>query len=144
VASKRDVLYHLRVIATMRNGYAPATTLLEEGQEIPENCVLKRSHSDRGSHVILPSTDLSLRTWDYLKSHIYSDEIWMKQEYVRSLQELGEWRAFIIGGRIISVVHTVKSKTETTWNYCHVGSFLTLDEIQYVSSYYISFEHTTC
>lgn len=130
-ARKIDTLQHLKVIANMQNQFSPQTTILKEGDEIPDDVVLKRSHSDCGDHVILPYSTPSFRTWKHMTGSIHSDELWMKQEYVPSLRELGEWRCFIIGGRMISVIHTVKMKSgKHVWKYNQVDSFLKLDEIQ--------------
>jgi len=54
----------------------------------------------------------------------------MVQEYVESLAAIGEWRAFIIGGKIEAVVHTYKVKGND-WNGKAVQDYLTLQEIWY-------------
>lgn len=56
----------------------------------------------------------------------------MAQEYVQSLHEIGEWRVFVVGGKIISVIHTFK-KSNGGWGGIPTNSFLTLDEIRRVS-----------
>ncbi|KAF8556441.1 hypothetical protein OG21DRAFT_1506544 [Imleria badia] len=130
-ASKWPTLCHLRIIAANQNRFTPSTIRLTEESEIPPNAVLKRSHSECGLHVILPDAKSAERSWTYLKRHIHDDEFWMAQEYVPSLDDIGEWRVIIIGGMILSVVHTYKAKQEkdVIWMGAPVDTFLSLDEV---------------
>lgn len=123
------------MIARLSRSYAPRTVRLEPGQAIPELAVLKRSNSECGAHVILPTAPKERRTWAYLNEQSERDTFWMAQEYVPSLDQVGEWRAFVVGGNIISVMHTHKTPEKDwkgDWSGCEVESFLSLDEIRYV------------
>ncbi|KAI9567211.1 hypothetical protein HD554DRAFT_1008650 [Boletus coccyginus] len=86
-ASKWKTSCHLQMIAKIRGLYAPATRVLTPGEDIPPSTVLKRSHSNRGSHIVLPAAGACNRTWDHLNAQISEDTVWMAQEYVQSLDE---------------------------------------------------------
>ena len=135
-ANKWQTSRHLQLLAKDFSRYAPATRLLRPGDEIHKTDVLKRSHSDCGLHVIFPSAPSSHRTWDYLNSKINpgTDEFWMAQEFVPSLACIGEWRVFIVGGTIISVMHTFK-QGNGKWLGTAVEKYMTMEEIGYVSLY---------
>ncbi|KAI5984890.1 hypothetical protein EDD15DRAFT_2193948 [Pisolithus albus] len=120
---------HLQMIAQLKGNYSPFTSQLEDGADIQEDTVLKRSNSDCGKHIILPSVASKYRTWNHLRSCINDDEIWMAQEYVETLGTIGEWRAFVIGGRIMSVVHTHK-RSDGMWTGVQTESFLKTEEIK--------------
>ncbi|KAI6042295.1 hypothetical protein EDC04DRAFT_2601082 [Pisolithus marmoratus] len=70
-------------------------------------------------------------TWKYLICCINDKEIWMSQEYVDTLATIGEWRAFIIGGKILLVIHMQK-KSDGTWIGTPIELFMTGMEIQEV------------
>lgn len=136
-ASKWPTLCHLQTIARLRGEYMPTTICLKKGQDIPHNMVLKRSHSECCEHVILPTASRHCVTWERLNSETGNDEFWMAQEYVQSLDKIGEWRVFIIGGNVISVMHTYKSSNDR-WHGEVAGSFLTLDEIRCACGFHSS------
>ncbi|KAG6369552.1 hypothetical protein JVT61DRAFT_14253 [Boletus reticuloceps] len=126
---KWNTICHLQMIARLHGSYTPRTVRLSTGQDIPDDVVLKRSHSECAKHVILPTASRSRRTWEYLNAHTDKYEFWMAQEYVQSLDQIGEWRVFIVGGNVISVVHTYKT-SDDGWKGTVTESFLTLDEIR--------------
>jgi len=132
-AKKWQTSQHLQLIARDNRRYSPATRLLLPGEDIQENDVLKRSHSDCGKHVILPNAPRSHRNWDHLKTKINAgtEEFWMAQEFVSSLGDIGEWRVFIIGGRITSVMHTYKL-ANGKWQGTMVQKYMTTEEIRCV------------
>lgn len=103
------------MIAKIRGLYAPATRVLTLGEDIPPSTVLKRSHSNCGTHIVLPAAGACNRTWDHLNAQISEDTVWMAQEYVQSLDEIGEWRVLIVGGGIVAVMHTYK-KSNGGWH----------------------------
>ncbi|KAI6025432.1 hypothetical protein EDC04DRAFT_2606310 [Pisolithus marmoratus] len=125
---KWPTIISLQLMAQMNHEYFPRTVVLKDGTAIEESTVLKRSNSDCGKYVILPTAAAKYRTWKYLKSCINNKEIWMSQEYVDTLATIGEWRTFIIGGKILSVVHTQK-KSDGKWIGTPTESFLTGTEI---------------
>ena len=48
--------------------------------------------------------------WDYLRSNQeVSGSRWMAQSFVETLVKLGEWRVFIIGRKLVYMVHTLKN-----------------------------------
>lgn len=130
-ANKWTITSHLQMIARLQGSYTPSTTILTPGHDIPANTVLKRTHSECGQHVILPTDRKLHRTWEYLNARTGKDELWMAQEYVESLAQMGEWRAFIIGGKVISVMHTHKV-SDGDWLGACTNSYLSLDEIRRV------------
>ena len=127
-ADKWTTICHLQMIAQNAGRYAPRTTVLKVGEEIPPGTVLKRSHSECGDHVVLPSAKPRYRTWEYLNAVTSEGTFWMAQEYVESLEAIGEWRVLIVGGRIIAVMHTYKA-TNGKWGGTPTEAFLTLDEV---------------
>ncbi|KAI6020597.1 hypothetical protein EDC04DRAFT_2607394 [Pisolithus marmoratus] len=128
---KRPMIVSLQLIAQMNHEYFPWTVMLKDSTAIEESTILKQSNSDCGKHVILPTAAAKYQTWKYLKSCINDNEIWMSQEYVDMLATIGEWRTFIIGGKILSVVHMQK-KSNGKWIRTPIESFLTGMEIQEV------------
>ena len=129
-ANKWTTITHLQMIARRMGGFAPVTTLLRDGDPISSGVVLKRSHSDCGEHVILPSASARNRSWPHLTRLTSKDTFWMSQEYVPSLEKMGEWKAFIIGGKIIAVMHSRKVPSSGEWKGEQVDAFVTLDEMR--------------
>lgn len=72
-----------------------------------------------------------MRTWRHLDSETCEGTFWMAQEYVPSLSIIGEWRVFVIGGRMVAMVHTYRKKTTRAeeWFGEEADAFLTLDEV---------------
>ncbi|KIK78106.1 hypothetical protein PAXRUDRAFT_28688 [Paxillus rubicundulus Ve08.2h10] len=110
--------------------YSPSTMRLNPGDLVPENAVLKRSHSDSSTHVIMPS-ETRKREWSYLMAQAPGGEFWMAQDYMPYLATFGEWRVFIIGGTIIQVVHTHRG-CNGHWHGVQVSSYWSLEELTYV------------
>lgn len=127
--SKEHLLSHLDIVATMYTHTSrPSWEILKRGEEIPEGTVIKRSHSDCGDHVLRP--DSSLRNWNYLDSETIPGSVWFSQEYIPQLDHLGEWRAFIVSGRITYVVHTRYNKNKRTWSWEPANTYYSLDELE--------------
>lgn len=147
-AHKQQTIAFLDEIATAHGWKRPQTRVIHDGEPIPINGVLKRSHSDCGSHVLLPVESVphdaadaaqrkkklaAARTWDRIKELTTSiDQSWMCQDYIPTLLKLGEWRFFLMGEQIINVVHTVKNTHNDFWTGESVASFYTKSEIRYV------------
>ncbi|KAF8435843.1 hypothetical protein L210DRAFT_870722 [Boletus edulis BED1] len=127
-ADKWTTICHLKIIAQDSSLYAPRTRILKHEEAIPPDAVLKRSHSECGRHVLLPSASPRCRTWEYLSTITNNGTFWMAQEHVPSLEWLGEWRVLIVGGRIITVMHTYKLHNGE-WTGSEVHEFRTLDEV---------------
>lgn len=143
-AQKWNTVEILDMVAAANGWKRPQTTILTPGCTIPEGTVLKRSHSDCGESVILPGHSVKgdlepavtersrldgLRSWDVLNAKTFSDEQkWVSQEYVEALVTLGEWRCFIVGGHVSSVVHTVNRGTH--WEGKRVTRFKSLRQIR--------------
>ncbi|KAI5986610.1 hypothetical protein EDD15DRAFT_2373049 [Pisolithus albus] len=106
----------------------PVTTRLNTGDTIPQGTVLKRSQSDCSAHVIMPDA-ARMRTWSYLMSQAPAGEIWMAQQHVPFLAKLGEWRVYIVGGKIVQVVHTYRTGNGS-WHGRQVQGYWSLDELQ--------------
>ncbi|KAI5989778.1 hypothetical protein F5J12DRAFT_897822 [Pisolithus orientalis] len=112
-AVKWETLAHLQAISAIHRWVVPEMHIISDGDPIDDSYVLKRSHSDCGKHVILPTAPKSSRTWAHLKNNTNedSDEVWIAQQYIPSLVFLGEWR-LNNGG----------------WSGIPVTSFLSLEE----------------
>jgi hypothetical protein len=70
------------------------------------------------------------RNWDYIERETIPGSLWIAQSYVPELAILGEWRVFVIGGDIVSVVHTVYKEETQIWNWEMVELYYTLDELR--------------
>jgi hypothetical protein len=68
------------------------------------------------------------RTWPYLISQAPAGEIWMAQQHMPLLPKFGEWRVFVVGGRIIQVVHTYRVGNGD-WLGCPVKAYWSLEEL---------------
>lgn len=146
-ARKWNTVAVLDMIAAKNGWMRPRTTVLTPGCTIPGGTVIKRSHGECGNFVILPDTFIQgtgassnaervrlngLRSWAHLHKTTHSDEqTWVSQEYVPTLVSLGEWRCFIVGGHVASVVHT-RMGDEYIWRARRVWQFLSLREIRCV------------
>ncbi|KAI5982791.1 hypothetical protein F5J12DRAFT_788081 [Pisolithus orientalis] len=128
-AVKWETLAHLQAISAIHRWVVPEMHIISDGDPIDDSYVLKRSHSDCGKHVILPTAPKSSRTWAHLKNNTNedSDEVWIAQQYIPSLVFLGEWRVIIVGGQIMSVTHTHRLNNGG-WSGIPVTSFLSLEE----------------
>ncbi|KAI6137953.1 hypothetical protein BKA82DRAFT_4368126 [Pisolithus tinctorius] len=128
-AVKWETLAHLQAIAAIHRWEVPKMHIISDGDPIDDAYVLKRSHSDCGKHVILPTAPNTSRTWAHLKNNTNedSDEVWIAQQYIPSLVFLGEWRVIIVGGQIMSVTHTHRLNNGG-WSGIPVTSFLSLEE----------------
>ena len=134
VLNKFQLIKQLDLIAARRTISArPVTHRLEEIASIdPTKVVLKRTHSDMGQHVILPG-DETKYTKEYLECRLeVPGSFWFAQTFVPTLRELGEWRVFIIGGRIVYVVHTRRNWTKGIWVSETPTTYYSLDELRYV------------
>ena len=131
VGSKWQLIDNLDIIAAKYRHTRPKTRLLNPGQPIPENTVLKRTHSESGNHVIFPKGDPDMRTWEYLNSHSEIPRCkWFAQTYVDFLKVYGEWRVIIVGGSPAYTVHTQPSSWNT-WKKTVVSSFWPLNLLRY-------------
>ncbi|KAI6154549.1 hypothetical protein BKA82DRAFT_4010384 [Pisolithus tinctorius] len=128
-AVKWETLAHLQAISGIQRWAVPEMHIISDGDPIDDAYVLKRSHSDCGKHVILPTAPKSSRTWAHLRNNMNedSDEVWIAQQYIPSLVFLGEWRVIIVGGQIMSVTHTHRLNNGG-WSGIPVTSFLSLEE----------------
>ena len=131
MASKWELAQTLDFIAQERTKSARLKTrLLTDGKPILNVMVLKRTHSDAGEHVILPS-DIDKRNWVYLRSQLdVPGSQWMAQSFVEPLMRLGEWRVFLIGGKPVYTVHTLKNRDRNTWSWDMVRTYYTLEELK--------------
>ena len=131
IASKWELAQTLDLIAQERTKTArPKTRLLVDGENILDAMVLKRTHSDAGEHVIIPS-DVNRRNWTYLRSQLdVPGSQWMAQSFVQPLVKLGEWRVFLIGGKPVYTVHTLKNRDRNTWSWDMVRTYYTLEELR--------------
>jgi hypothetical protein len=131
IGSKERLMEHLDLIAqTKTYTCRPQWRILEDGDELSSEDVLKRTHSDCGSHVLKPGNPL--RNWDYLRRETILGSVWLSQEYIPHLHRLGEWRVLIIGGEIIHTVHTIYDEDEETWSWETARTFYSLRELEYI------------
>jgi hypothetical protein len=101
-----------------------------DDEQIVNTMVLKRTHSDAGEHVVVPS-DAYKCNWDYLRGQLdVPGSQWMVQLFVEHLAKLGEWRVFVVGGKIVYTVHTLKNRDRKTWSWDVAHTYYTLDELR--------------
>ena len=126
----KELAQSLNLIAQERmNTARPRTRLLVDGEKILNAMVLKRTYSDAGEHVIVPS-DTHRHNWDYLRSQLGVPGLqWMAQSFVEQLVRLGEWRVFLIGGNVVYTVHTLKKWEWNTWFWDMTHTYYTLEEL---------------
>ena len=131
LASKWELCQSLDLVAQERTKTArPRTRLLVDGERIVNAMVLKRTHSDAGEHVVVPS-DVYRRNWDYLCGHLdVPGSRWMVQSFVEPLARLGEWRVFLVGGELVYTVHMLKNRDRNTWSWDVANTFYTLEELR--------------
>jgi hypothetical protein len=136
IGSKKDLLSNLDTIAlTITKTLRPKTKTLCHGDNIPDNTVIKRSHSDCGLHVFKPGD--TGRNWEsFDKLTQVPGATWISQTFIPALAKLGEWRVFIIGGEITCTVHTRYDPEKGIWSYDFVDAFYSLRELRYTLYYY--------
>lgn len=133
IGSKKRLMQHLSNIAAISKTIRPVTKIISSQTHIPNNIVLKRSHSDSGQHVLMPNEQG--RDWESLSRHMEIPGcVWMGQTLVPHLHDIGEWRVFIIGGRIVYCVHTRYNQGKRTWKWEPVTEYYSLNELKYVLS----------
>lgn len=119
----------LHVALNVTHTIRPQAKLLNDGDQFPPNIVLKRTHSDTGHHVLLPGD--AKRNWEYMRNNCeVPGSRWFGQTYIEPLSKMGEWRVFLVGGKVVYTVHTLYNKESKSWKWDIVSSFYTLDELK--------------
>jgi hypothetical protein len=126
LANKLSLIRSLDWIAKKMESPRPKTVTLTRGDPIPDNVVLKRTHSDQGQHVLLPGM---FNGWNELDEGSEGG-VWFAQDYVDLLHKLGEWRVVMAGGEITYVIHTVYDTVEKTWSYDVVDDYISLKNLR--------------
>jgi hypothetical protein len=126
LAYKVSLIESLDWIAEKMKSPRPKTVTLTRGDPIPDNVVLKRTHSDQNQHVRLPG---KFNGWDELEEGSEGG-VWFSQDYVDLLEKLGEWRVIMAGGEITYVIHTVYNTVEETWSYDIVDDYISLRSLR--------------
>jgi len=98
------------------------TMLIDSPSQCPLGYVMKREFSDCCSHVFLPSIDPPL-------APIVDGCRWLAQEYAPLLQQWGEFRTFIVGGKIMETVFT-KRRESGDWTWCLMHEWYSLEELR--------------
>lgn len=131
IGSKLQSIQNLDIIASRRtHSTRPITRELKVHEQIPDNIVIKRTHSDSGIHILLPGD--RNRNWEYMLAHSEIPRCrWFGQTYVETLHRLGEWRTFVVGGKIIYTVHTFQNSHRDTWKWDMVREYYSLQELRY-------------
>ncbi|KAG2088842.1 uncharacterized protein F5147DRAFT_780850 [Suillus discolor] len=124
---KFNVIMDLDQIATrMVNSPRPLTTILSHTNvsQSFEGFILKREGSDCTRHVLLPDRVDPLNLPPDL-GHFR----WLKQSYVPTLQQLGEWRMILVDCKPLYVIHTAPGNREQEWVFLHRDAGLSLAEM---------------
>jgi glutathione synthase/RimK-type ligase-like ATP-grasp enzyme len=96
-----------RIAAQVTHTVRPVTTILTIPlKTVPKDVVLKREGSDASKHVYLPQSleELGLKKLNQLLKG--SRFRWISQTWIPLLQQFGEWRVFVVGGKIFEVITT--------------------------------------
>lgn len=128
LSNKVNLMKRLDYISEAMETGRPKTTKLRSNKPLPEGTVIKRTHSDCGTHVFIPGEDESM-TWDDLDQGPPGSS-WMSQDYAVHLRNLGEWRAIVVDGKLLYVVHTVYNRSKGIWKWKKVDRYCSLDEIR--------------
>jgi hypothetical protein len=82
------------------------TTLLTSPlKHLLQDVMLKHKGSNTGSHVLLPQ-QLQAATLKQLNKQLKGRFHWFVQTWIPELRQFGEWRIFILDGKIIEIVIT--------------------------------------
>jgi hypothetical protein len=106
----------------------PITQLLsKETTPTSGKWVAKRDRSAHGDHV--QKVDFDQMTDDDPLQHVWQDinHQWIIQGYVPLLEQWGEWRVFLINGKVRYVTMTTLENNEWTWN--KADSMFTLEKL---------------
>jgi hypothetical protein len=129
IGSKDQLMKNLDLVAKIRtNTDRPKWRILKDGDRLSHDLIIKRTHSDCGSHVLKPGN--ILRDWEYLRNETIPGSVWIAQTYVPHLCELGEWRVIIVGGEIIYIVHTDYDEDGDVWSWEPVRTYYSLKELE--------------
>lgn len=82
--------------------------------EFPANMVLKREGSDTAAHVVLPS-DVAALTLAQFNRMAKGPFRWLAQTWLPLLRQFGEWRVYIVGGRILEIITTAPEPNIPTY-----------------------------
>ena len=95
-----------RIANEVTHTVRPTTTLLTLPlKSLPRDVVLKREGSDTAEHVLLPQ-QLQDTTLKSLNNYLKGRFRWFAQTWIPELRQFGEWRVFIVDGKIIEIVIT--------------------------------------
>ena len=122
MGNKLELIAHLDWIAGKLGSPRPKTVILGKGDPIPNNVVLKRTHSELQKHVLFPGDN-----FDDLDNGPDGAR-WFAQDYVDLLRQVGEWRVVMAAGSIIYVIHT--AFVSKYWKYSNVNAYLSLSEMR--------------
>jgi hypothetical protein len=91
-----------------------------------QDAVFKRTHSETGSHVLLPHLSYEERQTKLQEPIDIPEAKWFTQAFTPLLVSLGEIRMFFVGMKKIYSMHTIKDmdSTEDDWNF-HVVETVT-------------------
>jgi hypothetical protein len=103
---KLEVIKLLDEIAFAKQMPRPWTAPLTAGFKPNDRTFLKREGSDCSTHAFKPSEVAEFSEKDLKKKAETKGYRWMVQEFVPALAFIGEWRAILVGGRIVYTVHT--------------------------------------
>lgn len=86
---------------------------------IPDNVVIKRTHSETGRHVYFPSDDNAKKQNALREKVDIHDAMWFMQSFTPFLKQGGEIRMFFAGMKYIYSMLTVKNETggDSDWRF---------------------------
>jgi hypothetical protein len=141
--TKHEWIRQLDRIAKSQGNPRPITLSLREGCTVPTNgtWVLKREFSENCQHVeIVDFLDSVTRKKNLQRVWKDTRYLWVLQTYVPLLERWGEWRVFLIGGKVRYIVQTTKvhGRERDKWDWNKVNAMFTLSRL---TSVHISSTH---
>lgn len=103
----------------------PKTSILSQADHFTSSTVLKREGSDQGKHrLFYDCCDRPQETAaELVKTNSRSDAdldagqmLWLLQDLVPELRRYGEYRVYVVAGKIVSVVGTTPGARESQWH----------------------------
>ncbi|KAJ6611625.1 hypothetical protein B0H10DRAFT_2055859 [Mycena sp. CBHHK59/15] len=132
-----------RIAATVTHTHRPETKVFETGTQFSPTTVLKREGSGCSQMRHFHDSDrrLSKRALTDILAHNRAildarkqeptafGMLWLVQELVEPLRRHGEWRVFVVGGKIIGIVGTTPANDEDGMHVTECRAVYGLDEL---------------
>jgi glutathione synthase/RimK-type ligase-like ATP-grasp enzyme len=110
----------------------PTSEILRQGEMLKPNLIAKREFSDCAQHIIFSGQ--KGKRWDKIRGTVEGPHRWFVQTYMPYLKDFGEWRAFVVGGKVKVIIHTTPKNGDWDWEVVDQDRIFSLEEIGYYFS----------